>query len=508
MKNFERFTNSPRTLLILAFILNLTGFLVGYFLMPYFTLYYFGLSIVCAIVFTFVFAKKIKPNKLKTVILITILAPLVGGSFIIVVLNEQGDSKVKKQWLDLLYYSTSSLPQDTKTLDELAEKSTTYSRLSNFILNSTNMPVYDNSICTYFSTTEKYFSDLYDNLRGAKKYIFIELYKVDDGVLWQELFDILRLKARDGIEIRLLYDEYGCRRAFSGAFRIFDKLENHSIHVCAFNKIKPFKYFSRNRSRRNSVCIDGKTCYLSCFNYIDDVTHSTNMFASYQDCGIKYVGEACWNNTVMFLNSWKFSTRFDTPFENYKPTYRTIDKSVCEFIQPFDVNPTSTKVSTKDIILNTIATATKSLYISCPYLILDEDLKEALIRSAKSGVDIRIMYPANPVDKAQYYLARETFYDLAKYGAKLYEHTTAHLHSKVFIVDKTSVLIGNLNLVKHSSPRSFDNGVYIHNSSQINTIVKDFEKTLETSRMLSTKELKKRTFRERIVCWAYKFFSL
>ena len=70
MKNFARFTNSPRTLLILAFILNLTGFLVGYFLMPYFTLYYFGLSIVCAIVFTFVFAKKIKPNKLKTIILI------------------------------------------------------------------------------------------------------------------------------------------------------------------------------------------------------------------------------------------------------------------------------------------------------------------------------------------------------------------------------------------------------------------------------------------------------
>ena len=249
-------------------------------------------------------------SEYKVIWIVTILLlPVFGVALYIQLKTTRGSKRQRKRFQNVSYLSYKALEQNPETIDGLNKYDAGACNYSKYLLNTEKWPVYNDTTATYLKDGETYFEDLFASIKDAKKYILLEYFIVKPGKVWKQLFDILRAKAREGVEIKLLYDDFGCADRFDDK-KFFKKLSNHGIEAVPFNKLVPtINMFSQYRDHRKVVVIDGCIGYVGGINIGDEYANESNKFGHWKDTAVKLNGPAVWSLAVMFFNNWQVSTK-------------------------------------------------------------------------------------------------------------------------------------------------------------------------------------------------------
>lgn len=357
-----------------------------------------------------------------------------------------------------------------------------------YLQNTMGFPVYDHSAVRYLSPGEALLRELLPALEKARRYIFLEFFIVQEGAMWDQILAILARKAAQGVKIRLIYDDIGCFLLLPADYP--RQLEKLGIECVRFNPFRPLLTAKQNnRDHRKIISIDGETVYTGGANLADEYINAIEKHGYWKDAGILVEGKAAWAFTVFFLEMWRVCTGDSEPFEAYYP-WRASPCAVPSdgFVQPYADSPLDTENVGEHVYLQIINQARSYLYITTPYLIVDDSMLSALILAAKRGVDVRIITP-HRWDKWVIHMTTRSYYrELIRAGVRVYEYEKGFMHSKTFVCDDVVGTVGTTNLDFRSLYLHFECGALLFRSRAIPAIKQDFIATLEVCRPVTEKD--------------------
>lgn len=349
-------------------------------------------------------------------------------------------------------------------------------------------PIYANSSTHYLSPGERKFEVLKAELEKAEKYIFLEYFIIQEGVMWDEIFEILKRKVQEGVLVRLIYDDMGCFLVLPKNFA--KKLEKHGIECAVFNPFKPFLTVKQNnRDHRKIAVIDGKVAFTGGINLADEYINAVVKFGHWKDSAIMIKGDATWSFTVMFLQMWELCKNIEEDYEYYYPW----KKHKCNiqndgYIQPYTDSPMDSENVGEHVYLQIINNAKDYVYIYTPYLIVDDSMVSALTLAAKSGIDVRIITP-HKWDKWVIHMTTRSYYrELIKAGVKIYEYSKGFLHAKAFVSDDMTATVGTTNLDFRSLYLHFECGAWLYNTTAVMELKQDFLQTQDECQQITLKD--------------------
>ena len=343
-----------------------------------------------------------------------------------------------------------------------------------------NAEVYDHTDSQFFANGEEMWQQMLEDLKRAEKFIFLEYYIVDEGLMWDSILEILEEKAAQGVEIKMLYDDIGCMVTLPGDYTVH--LRSKGIDAHKFNKVIPRMTVAyNNRDHRKILVIDGQISYTGGINLADEYINHIERFGHWKDSGIRIDGPATQAFTRLFLMNWYINRGEISDFDQYHLENQTRHGSgLCI---PYGSGPKpiyKTKVG-KIVYQNLINQAEDFVYITTPYLIIDYDLTEDIKNAAMRGVDVRIVTPFVPDKKLIQLITRGAYPDLLSAGVRIFEYTPGFIHSKQMIVDDRFAAVGTINLDYRSLVHHYENAVLLYKTESIADIRKDFEGIFEQS---------------------------
>lgn len=359
-------------------------------------------------------------------------------------------------------------------------------------------PVYGNTKSTYYSSGEEWFPHYIDALKKAEHFIFIETFIIDEGSMWDEVLSVLEEKAKQGIEVKLIYDDFGSITLKQHYSR---QLREKGIEAHRFNHVRArFIIQMNNRDHRKITVIDNKVAFTGGVNLADEYVNRIDRYGYWKDSAIKIEGDAVWSFTVMFMGMLSYVRSEDEGevfYLNYK--YKNKVDSDGGLYQPWSDTPTDKESVALNMHLNMVKHAKKYIYIDTPYLILTETMKQALILSAKSGVDVRILTPHIPDKKLVFQITRGFYEPLIEAGVKIYEFTPGFNHTKNFVCDDKYAIVGSANTDYRSYFLHFENGCLMYKTSEICKIKQNFLDAIDKSQEVTMKECEDTFFLVRII---------
>ena len=428
-------------------------------------------------------------NDLPWIILI-LLFPIFVTILLITLSSNYAHSKLLKNIFKSEKEYQQYLIQDIKIRKEIDEND-----LDNlkYIVDRSKYPVTKNNKITYYDYGEKFYPELLKELNKAEKFIFLEYFIINKGQMWDGILKILKEKASQGVEVRILYDDMGSIAMLSTKYP--NELKKMGIKCIPFNKVSPFKgIFMNNRDHRKMTIIDGKVAFSGGVNLSDEYININSKLGIWKDNGIKIEGDAIWNLTIMFLTMWNANIKEDKDILKFKHEFKNTEK-IDGYVVPYGVAPLHEDLIGEDVYINIINSAKKYLYIMTPYLIIDTDMTNALIRAAKRGVDVKIIVPGIP-DKKIVYTQTSSFFELlSNGGVKIYKFTKGFVHSKVYVSDDKRAVVGTINMDYRSLYLHFENGIYMENVKEIKDVKKDMDETLKDCKRLNDKDIKSSIFK-------------
>ena len=393
---------------------------------------------------------------------------------------------------------------------DLVKKYPDHKLQASFLVNS-GFPVYSNTKCKYYSLGEQKFVDMFIDLKQAKKFIFIEYFILADGIIWQHIEDILIEKASQGVDVRLLFDDFGS--IIKAPNDLIRKLRSHNIKVYNFNPVARYiaKLYINYRNHQKCCIIDGNIAYTGGTNVADEYANLYPRFGHWKDTAIKLEGDAVWGLTTMFLTIWQAeSWVFETDVTPYMPDFNRVNLASADqsfFIPYWDSPLNNPKNPAEEIYRSIINTARERLYICTPYFIVDDSMIRDICRAAESGVDVRLITPGKP-DKWYAYVVTQSNYDkLLESGVKVFEYTPGFIHAKTILADGSHAVTGCVNFDYRSFHLHFENSVYICGGSVIQDIDEDFSKTFKISNQVKLEKWRQRSIFRKMLEAFMRIFS-
>lgn len=474
---------------------------------------YFYVSIFCEVLSIIILLKLIaareNPNHKIPWIIIILLVPPAG----LVIYLMFGNSFISKKH-SRLYQSVNDkqkhlLIQDENVFQKLSLENEKYALQSKYIYNTSKTCIHQNTQVKYLKNGDVYFENLFKDLKNAKHFIFIEYFIIAEGKLLDEVLEILKQKTQEGVDVRIIYDDIGSIKVLPYKFdRI---LRKYGIKCIKFNKYYPIaNVIYNNRDHRKIVVIDGYIAYTGGINIADEYVNYVQRFGYWKDTGVRLYGEAVSDFTLMFLKTFDIYSGSKTNYEDYMPHKYYEGEFINDgYVQAYGDGPAPVydNYIGENVYLNIINQATKYIYITTPYLIVDHTLMTALEGAAKRGVDVRIITPGKPDKKIVFTVTRDSYYSLIKAGVKIYEFQPGFIHAKNIIADDSVAVVGTINFDYRSLVHHFECACYMVNCECIMDIKQDFYDTLEQSKIPNKKIYYSRNPFKRIIVSILKFFA-
>lgn len=361
-------------------------------------------------------------------------------------------------------------------------------RMAHYLERAANCPVYGNTQTRYYPLGDDCYEDILAALRAARRYIFIEYFIIEEGKLWGSVLEILKEKAAQGVEVRVIYDDVGSIFTLPASYPA--QLEKHGIHCRVFNRMVPvLSLRQNNRDHRKYMIIDGRTAFTGGINMADEYINAKPRFGHWKDCAIRLEGDAVWSMTVSFLSMWDFTRNVDEKLAIYRPAVGA--PAATGYVQPYHDCPWDTEPVGQMVYLNLINRAKKYVYITTPYLVIDSAVSMALTMAAKSGVDVRIITPHIPDKKTVFEVTQAHYPELLESGVKIYEYAPGFIHGKLFVVDDFYATVGTVNLDYRSMFLHFENGALLYGTPTVKEICRDFLETQEKSIPITMEDCRK-----------------
>ena len=368
-----------------------------------------------------------------------------------------------------------SLHQNLQETDKSA-----YGIINALLHMDSNAEVYEHTDSQFFANGEEMWQQMLEDLKRAKKFIFLEYYIVEEGLMWDSMLEILEEKAAQGVEVKMLYDDIGCMVTLPGDYTVH--LRSKGINAHKFNKVIPRMTVAYNNcDHRKILVIDGQISYTGGINLADEYINHIERFGHWKDSGIRIDGPATQAFTRLFLMNWYINCGEISDFDQYHLKNQT--RSGSGLCIPYGSGPKpiyQMKVG-KIVYQNLINQAEDFVYITTPYLIIDYDLTEDIKNAAMRGVDVRIVTPYIPDKKLIQLVTRGAYPDLLSAGVRIFEYTPGFIHSKQMIVDDRFAAVGTINLDYRSLVHHYENAVLLYKTESIADIRKDFEEIFEQS---------------------------
>lgn len=344
-------------------------------------------------------------------------------------------------------------------------------RMARYLEKTSSCPVFGNTETRFYPLGDLCHEDILSALKAAEKYIFIEYFIIEEGVLWNSVLEVLKEKAAAGVEIRLIYDDIGSIFTLPADYP--KRMEKLGIKCRVFNRIVPIiSLRQNNRDHRKYMIIDGKVAFTGGINMADEYINAKERFGHWKDSAIRLEGDAVWSMTVSFLTMWDFTASQEEQISLFRPA--PSHGGYTGYVQPYHDCPWDNEPVGQTVYLNLIHRAKKYVYITTPYLVIDYSLNMALTSAAKSGVDVRIITPHIPDKKTVFEVTRAYYKELLAAGVKIYEYEPGFIHSKNFVVDDHFATVGTVNMDYRSMFLHFENGVLLYDTPSVADIKEDF----------------------------------
>ena len=404
-------------------------------------------------------------------IMLILVFPVMGLSLYLM-FELLADPGVSKRIRQTRQQTKNALAQEAQVFSRLEEKSLSAANQFRFPWKSAGWPVYGNTRTDYFAEGSDAFAAMKRDLEQAESFIFMEYFIVEDRSSFRELQEILIRKHRQGVEVRLLYDDIGSVGYVNLAFA--KRLNDAGIRCIPFNPALPvLNLFMNHRDHRKITVIDGKVGFTGGYNLADAYFDRERPYGKWKDTGLRLEGEAVKSLTATFLELWNVTTRDQDDFARYLGVAHRVEAK--GFVQPFGDDPMGQERLAKNVYMNLIARSQRSLYFITPYLIIPDDMSSALRLAAKRGVDVRIITPGIPDKKTVYAVTRSYYAGLTGQGVRIFEYSPGFCHAKQCICDGEIALIGTSNLDYRSLYHHFENDVLLYDCEAVDSIRADFE---------------------------------
>ena len=375
--------------------------------------------------------------------------------------------------------------QDERVMKQLAEEVPEKLGQFHYLSQSAGFPVYKNTGFEYYPMGEIGWPVMLEELKKAKKFIFLEYFILDKGTMWDSILEILEEKAKQGVEVRVLYDDLGSFFQLSSSY--YKNLEAKGIKCIPFNRVSLlFNIILNHRDHRKIMVIDGKVAFSGGINLADEYINAIEKHGVWKDNCYKITGEAVWSYTVMFLTTWNSLRHEDQTFLTYRA--QPIKGEQDGYIALYGDTPLDREDCGKNVIMNILSQAKDYVYIATPYLIIDAELINALILCARKGVDVRIITPGIPDKKIVFAITRSYYEPLIKDGVKIYRYDPGFVHAKIIVSDDTIATAGTVNFDYRSLYIHFENGSLLYRSSAVMDIKNDAISMMEAGHEVQLSE--------------------
>lgn len=372
---------------------------------------------------------------------------------------------------------------------ELTRRWPRWAKLTEY-LRRQDLPLFANTEMTYFPTGEEYLEDLLARLEKAQKFIFLEYYIASKGQIWDRICKVLAERAADGVEVNLILDDFGSMMTMPP--EEIQALRQKGIWVQMFNPVHHYvnRLYFNYRDHRKIAVIDGDVAYTGGANLADEYANLIVRFGYWKDCGLRLEGEGAWGFTRQFMHLWlRMGGELRDPWDAYRPCGGSSGSDLC---QPLVDGPDNNPVNTvEDTYQQLIGSANRYVWITTPYLAIDEPMIHTLSIAADSGVDVRLMLPGIPDHKFAYMVAQSYFGELLEHDVKIYTYTPGLLHAKSVVADGEVGFVGSVNMDYRSFQLHFECGA-LFSGSAVAAVQEDMSRTMEKSRQVTLESWKKR----------------
>ena len=351
----------------------------------------------------------------------------------------------------------------------------------------------DNNVSMY-SDGKLFFNELLESLKKAKKSINIEFYIFKNDDIGTKILNVLEEKAKEGVEVRLLYDSVGSR---SLNRNVLNKLINEGGKVGEFFT-SWLKYININmnfRYYRKIVVIDNNVGFVGGFNVGDEYLGKDSKFGYWRDTHIKFTGSAVNDLNLRFLADWRYATKEEVSLEEIFEANEENSNSNNVGMQIVSSGPNlSDKYEIKMAYLKMIQKAKKYLYIQSPYLIIDNSISDSLKLAAASGVDVKIMIPGKGDHPFVYWANLVYAGDLIKEGIRVFHYDkNAFLHAKTVVIDDEVCSIGTANMDTRSFELNFEVSSFIYSEKIAKEQKYEFENDMKMCEELTLEKYQNRS---------------
>ncbi len=472
--------------------------------------------------------------KLSWLLFVALGSPF-GALFYVYVRSDAGHRRLKKQISRILKYTSQAQPDTPLTMEAIADCWPEREAFAHYMNDLCGYHPYPATNLKYYPLGEDFLPDFLEDLASARHFIFLEYFIVSEGQMWGKVLYILSQKAKEGVEVRLMYD--GTNEFSNLPHHYPAMLKKLGISCRIFDPVTPFVSTEYNyRDHRKIAVIDGKTAYTGGLNLADEYINVIHPFGHWKDVAIRSYGDGVATFTRLFLESWNYQADKPMPEENryieasalygllrtdggqrveeaqeliqaeqgQSPKRRrqvrtAIDRIIKDgFVIPYADNPLDGERMGEQVYLDILQTASDYVYIMTPYLILDATMANALTYAAKRGIDVRIILPHIPDKRYAFTLAKSHYRELLEAGVKIYEYTPGFIHAKVFVSDDRRATVGSINLDYRSLYHHFEVGLYVDGNRVIRDILEDFHETLDRCQQIFLEDIRAGGFRNRL----------
>ncbi len=518
------------------------------YLARYIYLFFGGYFAFGLLILLFIVNRTMNPGIQLSWAAIVLMFPLFGGLFYLYVEIQPGTHMLKGALDNIDSKLAGVLHQDRDVLERLDAQNANTAQLASYVYNEENFPVYKNTGVRYFPSGEAKFAELLNQLKLAEKFIFMEYFIVSMGFMWDSIFEILKAKVAEGVEVRFMYD--GMNELYNVPGNFQDMLRRAGIQCKVFSPVYPIiSTHYNNRDHRKIVVIDGRTAFTGGVNIADEYINRKERFGHWKDAAIMVQGDAVRSFTIMFLKMWNVAGKLEnvTPYLNFSsdvdhvqkgmdaknPAWGAVHakKNVHEpekmragadvscgeeetalaenhgFVLPYATNPFHSEHIAKRIYLDILNHAKRYVYIMTPYLVPDYELLQALTYAARRKVDVMLIMPHIPDKKYAFALGHSYYRYLLQAGVHIYEYTPGFVHSKVFVSDDTEAVVGAINLDYRSLYLNFESAVFMYGVPAILDIKADFLQTLRKCQLITDFDIRHDKITRKLVGGALKLFA-
>lgn len=441
-------------------------------LAPYAPLIVSLLSVAAVFMVLFIVIKRDESTYKLLWLLIILTMPLVGALLYLFFGNKRTAKPLKKR-LQGVESSGDPHPLPVGEMPFAGEKR--MEQTIRWLERKTGYPLCKAQPVRYYPLGDDMFPDMLRDMKSAKRSIYIEYFIIEPGQMWDTMMEVLEDKLRQGVDVRVMYDDLGSISSFN--FSNARELTQKGIPCVPFNPLLALKGTANYRDHRKMLIVDNEIAYSGGINLSDRYINLEHPYGHWKDTGFRLTGEGVHSFTHMFLTFWNaFALKKGeggTPMPTLQDSAE-VPRETDGYVLSYYDSPLEHDATSNQLFIDLLSQSTDYAWFFTPYLMLGDDLMAAMLAAARRGVDVRIIMPGIPDKKLIFRMSRSFYQVLLNGGVKIYEYTPGFVHAKSFVSDDKVATIGTVNLDYRSLFLHFENNSLFYRAGIEEKIKEDF----------------------------------